>query len=373
VLDGMMWWFRVFLPPLFAFPAPLHPEEITGALPGLRPAAIALAAAGFGLFSLAAVLHLRRPYEPAAIWLGPALVLAAYSNLHSMLVPTVFTGRVATGDLLRLAFSLVLLIGVAREVRQSFVEQRRRSDELARAYAAEQERSRELEGLERSKAELFAVLTHELMHPVAAIRGMAVTLEEAWDKLSDPDRHKFTGRIAHQSEMLRDLAEEAATAISLESDTFALLPREISATDLVREVRGAVGDLDGRLRIDVQAEVEHRAIRADAARLQQVFRNLLSNAQKYGEPGTQIDLRVTSSDGEVVFSVTDRGPGVPHETMPLLFQRFTRIRPPGREHVPGSGLGLYISRRIVEAHGGRIWVESEPGEGATFRFAVPWQ
>jgi signal transduction histidine kinase len=110
---------------------------------------------------------------------------------------------------------------------------------------------------------------------------------------------------------------------------------------------------------------------ADRARIMQVFRNLLSNAEKYSEPRTAIELRAEVSNGEVVFSVIDQGPGIPVEEHPRLFQRFSRLATIGREAVRGSGLGLYISRRIVEAHGGRIWVESESGRGSVFRFSLP--
>lgn len=367
----LMWMFRDALPPLFTSAGLLRAEAFTGAIPGLRPISIVLAALGFSLFLLAAVLYLRPPIERISSWLPPALVLAAFSNVHYMLLPTVFPQRVATADLLRLAFSLMLLIGVTREVHQVFLEDRLRAGQLAQAYKVEQARARELEDLERSKAELFAVLTHELMHPVAAIRGMAVSLDRLWDKLDEPNRLELARRIGQQSAALRDLAQEAATAISLESETFGLFTRDVRAIDLVREATENAGELEGRLRIIVDPAIQDATVRADPARVQQVFRNLLSNASKYGNSQDPVELRVSSSNGEMVFSVTDRGPGVDPDSVPLLFQRFTRIRPPGREDVSGSGLGLYISRRIVEAHGGRIWVETQVGTGSTFSFALP--
>lgn len=370
-IEGIMWASRAELPPLFTSPGPLRAEEITGTIPGLRPTSIALATVGASLFLLAAGLYLRPPIERISTWLSPALVLAAFSNVHYMLLPAVFPQRVSTADFLRLTFSVVLLVGVAQEVRRAFVTERERGTQLAEAYKVEQARARELEDLERSKAELFAVLTHELMHPVAAIRGMAVSLDRLWDQLDEPNRLELARRIGQQSAVLRDLAQEAATAISLESETFGLFTRDVRAIDLVREATENAADLEGRLRIVVDPAIQDATVRADPARVQQVFRNLLSNASKYGNSQDPVELRVSSSNGEMVFSVTDRGPGVDPESVPLLFQRFTRVRPPGREDVSGSGLGLYISRRIVEAHGGRIWVETQVGTGSTFSFALP--
>jgi signal transduction histidine kinase len=370
-IEWAMWAFRAGLPPLFTSAGPLRAEEITGTVPGLRPISIALASLGASLFLLASALYLRPPIERISTWLSPALVLAAFSNVHYMLLPALFPQRVSTADLLRLAFSVVLLVGVSREVREAFVTERLRGQQLADAYAIEEARATELEDLERSKAELFAVLTHELMHPVAAIRGMSLSLDQLWDRLDEPSRLELARRIGQQSATLRDLAQEAATAISLESETFGLFQRYVSAIDLVREATDEATELGERLRITVDRSAEKAAVRADPARLQQVFRNLLSNASKYGDPEGPIEVHVSSSNGEVVFSIIDTGPGVEPQSVPLLFQRFTRIRPKGKEDVPGSGLGLYISRRIVEAHGGRIWVDTELGRGSVFSFALP--
>ena len=109
----------------------------------------------------------------------------------------------------------------------------------------------------------------------------------------------------------------------------------------------------------------------DVDRIIQVMLNLLSNAAKYSAPDTPIELRVAEANGSVMFSVSDQGPGIGAEDIGRLFQQFSRIRQEGREQLAGSGLGLYICRRIVEAHGGKIWVESELARGSTFAFTIP--
>lgn len=176
---------------------------------------------------------------------------------------------------------------------------------------------------------------------------MSLSLDQLWDRLDEPSRLELARRIGQQSATLRDLAQEAATAISLESETFGLFQRYVSAIDVVREATEEATEFGKRLRITVDRRVEKATVRADPARLQQVFRNLLSNASKFGDPDAPIELHVSSSNGEVVFSIIDTGPGVEPRAFRLLFQRFTRIRPKGKEDVPGSGLGLYISRRSL--------------------------
>ena len=108
---------------------------------------------------------------------------------------------------------------------------------------------------------------------------------------------------------------------------------------------------------------------ADAGRIERVLENLVGNAVRYSPPGTEVTIRVQARGDEAVVTVTDRGPGVPADVVPKLFQRFYRAGSGNTSS--GLGLGLYNSRLIVEHHGGRIWVESQPGAGSTFGFSVP--
>ena len=142
--------------------------------------------------------------------------------------------------------------------------------------------------------------------------------------------------------------------------------------ELAREAAEAVPGMEERLKVRIDPSAEDAMVPADRARILQVFRNLFSNALKYSPPRTPVVLSVECDDGIAVrFSVENQGPGIDPESMPRLFQRFSRVRAAGMERVPGSGLGLYIARRIVEDHGGTIWAESEPGRTATFSFTLP--
>jgi len=122
-----------------------------------------------------------------------------------------------------------------------------------------------------------------------------------------------------------------------------------------------------RLKVEVQGPLP--PVRADRQRLAQVLENLVTNAVKYGDPARPIVVTVRGAGDWLEVAVTNWGPGIPPEEVPHLFERFRRGR--GVRGVQGVGLGLYITRRLVELHGGRIWVESTPGESTTFTFTLP--
>jgi len=141
--------------------------------------------------------------------------------------------------------------------------------------------------------------------------------------------------------------------------------------DLVDEAADATNRMDGRLRVDMPNGVGDVAVQADRVRVLQVFRNLLGNAAAYAAGGTPIELEVRADgDEEVRFTVRDQGVGIDPEHHEVLFRPFSRVPGPATDAVRGSGLGLYISRQIVEAHAGRIGFESEPGVGSEFWFTL---
>jgi signal transduction histidine kinase len=369
-VQGVLWAIRTRLPDLSSVTMEAAARSVRGPLPGLTVVDFVLGISGAALFLTAAVLYQRRlRTDPSALpWLPTALLLAAFSHLHYMFFPTVFTTRISTADALRLVLTVVLLVGLIWEVRRIF---RQRAEQLALAYQAERRRVAELERLDRARSELFSVLTHELLHPVSAIRALALTLTRRWDSIPEEKRVRVAERIEAESGRLRDLAEAATIATSLEGEGLALAQRPEAAIGMAREAAEMVDELSGRLNLTVGHGGESVIVNVDRARILQALRNLLSNAEKYSDEGTPIELALSNGVGQVTFSVRNQGPGIPAEDVPRLFQRFSRTRPAGKEDVPGSGLGLYISKRIVDSHGGRIWVESWPGQQTTFSFSVP--
>ena len=367
-VEAILWAFRGSLAPAAADGAV---SAAPGSLPSPFEALLGLSGALLYLAVAVGFTVTEGMEDRFSRWLGPALVVAAFSHLLIMLHPTAFTDRVSPGDVLRLAFHLILLLGLVQDARRTYLTERYRARELAAAYDAERGRARQLEELDRARAELFGVLTHELVNPVSILHGFTVTLSKRWPELPDERRLEIIRRMARESTRLRDLTQEAATATLVDTEGFFLAVRAESAAEIAAEAAGLVDGAEERLDLRIVPGAADVVVAVDRARILQVIRNLLSNAVKYSPDGTPIRLNVVEAGKEIVFEVVDRGSGVAEEDVPRLFHRFTRLSAAGSEHVPGSGLGLYISRRIVEAHGGRIWVTSEVGVGSTFAFAVP--
>jgi signal transduction histidine kinase len=371
LLQGTLWIIRRDLPPLSSPSA--HVPDPSRSVQGLAGADVLLGACAATLYIVGSFAYLRRSRgtEDSYVWLPAALMLAAFSQIHYTLFPIVFTNYITAGDFLRILFSAALLIGVFREIRLMYLRERTRTRELAAAHKAEHNRVQELEQAARRKAELTQLVSHDMAHAVASLRAYAVALEQQWAQLSEGTRREVLRWIERESGRLRDLMEEAGTMATLDSGQLSLSIRPLSVADLVREAADSVDGLGGSLRVFVEPSAESALVDADPVRMLQVFRNLLRNAEAHSAPADPVDLLVRCRNGEVVFSVRDRGPGISGEDVPRLFKRFSRLRPRGGKDALGSGLGLYISRRIVEAHAGRIWVETAPGEGSAFEFSLP--
>jgi PAS domain S-box-containing protein len=221
----------------------------------------------------------------------------------------------------------------------------------------------ERKALERLQQEFLAMASHELRNPLGVIKGYAQLMR----RRGTYDEQAVDG-IVSQSDRLGRLIEDLLLASQIAAERLILRPEEL---DLVEEVRAAVEHQRvNRAAIHVEAPDEQLVVSADRLRLGQVLTNLLANAVKYAPPDTDIVVRAARADDEARIEVVDRGVGIPPDALPRLFERFYRVAGTA-ERVQGLGLGLYISRRIVEAHRGRISVVSEPGRGSTFIVCLP--
>lgn len=229
----------------------------------------------------------------------------------------------------------------------------------------EQDRLTQLSGAQQ---ELISIVSHELRTPVAGVLGFLETSLDHWDQMDDDQRRSAVSRAAANARRLQAMARDVLDTQHLETGQ---LVQVLSPVELVAEVRDAVEaqrDVDSERTFELEVPETELWVSADADRLQQVLANLLDNARKNAPVVAPIHISLRTVDGEGEVTVRDHGPGVTEEARERIFDKFVRGR---GESVTGTGLGLYISRQIVEAHGGRIWVESEPGEGATFRFRIP--
>ncbi len=243
--------------------------------------------------------------------------------------------------------------------------------ELAAAYETERRRVEELERLDRNKAELAQVLTHDFLHAIATLHTSVRALRKTWDQMEESERFEVAGWIERESDRLKALAERSVAIMFGDAEGPVLSIRPERVAELVEEAADSANALRGRLRVVVSDGAGDTVVRADRTRVLQVFQNLLMNAAMYSDPGTPIELGVRPNGRGVRFTVRDVGPGIPEEFVGRLFRPFSRLPGAATDETPGSGLGLYISRRIVEAHGGKIEVESEPGAGSTFSFTLP--
>jgi signal transduction histidine kinase len=227
--------------------------------------------------------------------------------------------------------------------------------------------------LERLRDEWAAIVAHDMAQPVSAIRLQAAGLARAAVAGEAGVEHarRVGERIATMADRLGKMLGDLVDVSRLEAGRLELERRPLDLAGLVHAVlERSAGGLGGRsVRMEVGGALP--TVLADAARLEQVLLNLLSNAAKYGVEGAPIEVALRPRDGGVEVAVTNAGAGIDADVVPQLFRRFSRAPRAKSGKVPGLGLGLYISRQLVEAHGGRICVDSPPAGPTTFRFTLP--
>jgi PAS domain S-box-containing protein len=220
--------------------------------------------------------------------------------------------------------------------------------------------------LNQIKNDLIAMLAHDFQGPLTTIVGFAEVLAERED-VSEETR-SFLEMISSSAQRLAGLAQDTLQLSRLEQNEFVLHYEDV---DLVALVRDIARTLSVTRRIDVREVRDVRSIRADGARLRQVFENLIGNAIKYSPSGDSIEVSLRPDGDTVEVAVRDRGIGIPAADREKVFGRFARASNARRLGIAGTGFGLYLVRQIVELHGGTIAVTSKEGAGSTFRVSLP--
>ena len=230
-----------------------------------------------------------------------------------------------------------------------------------------------LEEQERLRAEFLAMVSHELRAPLTSIKGSITTLLEAAGELDPAETAQFHRIIRDQSDQMRHLIGDLLDVARIETGALPVDPEPADLSLLVEEAssRFVAGGAGNPLEMELEDDLP--LVLADRLRIVQVLVNLLSNAAGYSPDGSPIMVSAVRDGVHVAVSVADRGRGIPAELLPELFRKFSRASGAATASgVDGSGLGLAICRGIVEAHGGRIWAESDgPGLGARFTFTLP--
>ena len=229
------------------------------------------------------------------------------------------------------------------------------------------------EEMERQRSQFLGMVGHELRTPLTAIKGSTSIMLGATTQADPSEAREYFRIIDQQVDCMRDLINDLLDATRIEAGKFSVTPEPVEVSDLVEQARSAC--LDGGMvkGIEVDLPPGLPLIAADRKRIVQVLDNLFSNAAKYSSEAPTIRVSASKEESSVVVSVSHNGWGIPAERLSYLFKTYSRIggENEGR-HIAGEGLGLAICKGIVEAHGGRIWAESEgPESGARFIFTIP--
>ena len=298
-------------------------------------------------------------------WLLIAVVLLAGSVLHDYLWPSAYGGGLlTTADALSLAFAVVVAVGGISELR-------RVASERARLLATERERSRRLNELNSLRSDFSAMIAHELDTPIASVRKLNEMLCAEGD---DPEvRDYATSATERELHALTNLVRDVRAVAAVEREGFGIKARPLPLEELLAAAEVYASTLPGHHPIGVMVRGDVRVgerVLADPERIAQVLRNLLSNAAKYSPEGTPIELRVDKTEGWVRIEVADHGRGIHPDDVPRIFEKFGRGRDRKGHERPGVGLGLYLSRRIVQSHGSELTVQTRVGEGSVFGFEL---
>jgi signal transduction histidine kinase len=258
------------------------------------------------------------------------------------------------------------------ELLRTFATQSALAIQNARLFHEIEDKSRQLEAASRHKSEFLANMSHELRTPLNAIIGFSEVLSEKMFGELNQKQEEYSKDIYASGQHLLSLINDILDLSKIEAGRMEL---EVTDFDLPAAIDNAltlVRERASRRGIRLGSAIDDRVgmIRGDERKVKQVLLNLLSNALKFAPEGGRIDVRAALNDGMAEISVADTGVGIAPEDQEAIFEEFRQVGTADKK-VEGTGLGLALSRKFIELHGGRIWVQSEPGKGSTFSFTLP--
>jgi two-component system, NtrC family, sensor kinase len=258
------------------------------------------------------------------------------------------------------------------ELLQTFATQSSLAIQNARLFLEIEDKSRQLEAASQHKSEFLANMSHELRTPLNAIIGFSEVLTERMFGELNEKQDEYLKDIYASGQHLLSLINDILDLSKIEAGRMELEPTDFDLPSAIDNALTLVRERAGRRSIALGRVIDERVgtIRADERKVKQVVLNLLSNAIKFTPEGGRIDVRAAVNDGMVEVSVADTGVGIAPEDQEAVFEEFRQVGTADKK-VEGTGLGLALSRKFIELHGGRIWVKSQVGEGSTFTFTVP--
>jgi signal transduction histidine kinase len=240
----------------------------------------------------------------------------------------------------------------------------------ARLRERQEETLRRLRELDEMKSDFVAITSHELRTPLAAIRGFVNTLRRRLDELSGDETREFLEIVDHQTDRLIRLVEDLLVVSRIEAGKVTLHPEPLEPASFLERVVTGMGEHASRIQRRIHPGLPDVFL-ADPQRLGQILTNLLQNAVKFSPPDTVVTLDAEAFAEGLAFTVSDRGPGIPPDERQRIFERFHQTDAAATRRSEGAGLGLYITKQLVEAMGGSIELSSELGIGSTFRITLP--
>jgi two-component system, OmpR family, sensor histidine kinase KdpD len=233
-----------------------------------------------------------------------------------------------------------------------------------------------MEALKRTnqaKSELLSNVSHELRTPLASIKGFIESLLETDVKWSKKQQVDFLQSADKETDRLTFLVRDLLDMSRIDSGKMVLNKQLSSADEILDSAAGVLSVItkEHELRVNLRPNLPH--FQVDNIRIAQVITNLVENAVKFSPEGSLIKIEAKAMDDNIVFSVEDKGEGIPQAVIGNLFNRFYQAKRAAAGKTRGTGLGLAICKGIVEVHGGKIWVESQEGKGSKFSFSIPFK
>jgi len=292
------------------------------------------------------------------------VLVAAITSALAILVATVMSRQLIT--------PIRQLIVAARGIAGGRLDQRvsiRSGDEVGQMADAFNQMAENLQQSEQQRRQTLADIAHELRNPLAAVQA---TLEGMLDGVQ-PLTQEHIGYVYNQTIVLNRLVDDLQLLSLAQANQLHLNVAPTDLTHLVGNVVESFGPLAEEQGTDLVTTLPPSLpqVSVDGHRISQVLANLLSNALRYQKNGGKVEVSLKNVPGGVELSVTDTGPGIPEGDLPRIFERFYRVDQSRSRETGGSGLGLAITKELVEAHGGRIWVESQVGRGSRFSLQIP--
>ena len=248
-----------------------------------------------------------------------------------------------------------------------------RTRELAKALAELDEKGHQLETASRHKSEFLANMSHELRTPLNAIIGFSEVMHEQMFGELNEQQLGYVDDVLEAGRHLLSLINDILDLSKVEAGLMELELTDVSLPQALRRgltMHGKRANQSG-ITFGLSVDPEEIVVQADERKLRQVVFNLLSNAVKFTPPGGRVDVSAQMTDGIAEVAVTDTGSGIDPEDLELIFEEFRQAQGDSGRRQEGTGLGLPLSRKFIELHGGRLWVDSEPGAGSTFHFTLP--